>query len=59
MKLFNSYPLTTITEMNLQSVLVMWELLIHAIMKENEARTINNFEIYHLIGRLQITYRLY
>ena len=37
MKQITSYQLTTSTEVNLQSVLMIYELLIHNIIKENEA----------------------
>ena len=37
MKQFTSYPLTTNTKVNLPSVLMIIEFMIHNIIKENEA----------------------
>ena len=46
MKLFASYPLTTNIEVNLPTVLMMCELLIHNIIKENEVGQMKQFTSY-------------
>ena len=53
MKLFTNYPLTTNMEVNLPSVLIMCELLIHNVIKENEAQVMKLFTSYQLAKTLR------
>ena len=54
MKLFTSYLLITNTEINLPPVLMMCELLIHNIMKENEVGDMKLFTSYQLAANTKV-----
>ena len=54
MKLFTSYLLTTNTEVNLPTVLMMCELLIHNMIKENEIGNMTQFTNYPLTTNTEV-----
>ena len=54
MKLFTSYPLTTNTEVNLPTVLMMCELLFHNIIKEIEVEDMKRFTNYPLTTSTEV-----
>ena len=55
MKQLTRYPLTTNTEVNLPTVLIVCELLIHHIIKENEAGNKKLFAIYSLTTNTEVS----
>ena len=60
MKQFTSYPLATNTEVNLPAVLMMCELWIHSVIKDNEAlRDMKQFTTYEFTTNTEENYLLY
>ena len=54
MKQFTSYLLTTNIEVSLSTVLMMCELLIYNIIKENEAQAMKLFISYQLATNTEV-----
>ena len=54
MKQLTSYPLTTNTEINSLSEMMMCKLLIHNTIKENESRNTKQFSSYPLTTNTEV-----